>query len=581
MIEALKDFFGLEDEEEKKLEPEGYIVQASEWPEKVNKRITESVSSTAQKGVSGIEITANHPDSITNQAAREIKNFQEQENISVNIHATMQLRTAMAEENNYNRVHQYMKGYIKKAGDINADYVNLHTSAFPSPEIGRMRGVRYEVMVTPKGEPLKDFIVDLSKKHYSSETYEWLVKEWNKIGLIGRWDVIEVIEDGEIEKLIPDEYVSKIREQILRRRRRQAEITGRNPDDVEVTWGEALEEAKKNYENEGTHIMKRFKELPKEDDLRIKILKRAAKHVLEEKGDILFEERNVMNEFRVYKLMGWWMYENGHPIWRRICGNQDPDELKEQSSGERGMKKLVDAVAGRYLEGHVKHWIEDLEENDVKITLETPDARNPEYLGHYRLVRPERIYHVVKTINHPNVKLCFDFEHIATHGYDVKKLLDEAPDNLGEETYLVHLSSSPSPGHEHFPIQKGERELYEMLWKLKTKGFEEGYLTFERGGGEGAGGQGDTVWEESIPRIKEMAIFLEDNISPDELPDWFYGYDEKEFKRDQAVVLSKTFEPLKGLIESPQMGDTLLGEYAVETEPRMRGEDGWKTEEHQ
>ena len=570
MINQLKKFFGVSSER-RKMEPEGYIVQASEWPEQVNKRITQSVSSTAQKGVSGIEITANHPESITERAAREIKNFQEQEEIKVNLHATMQLRTAMAEQNSYERVEEYMKGYIRKADDIGADYVNLHTSAFPSPEIGRSRGVRYEVMVTPEGEPIKNFIKQLANKNPDSKTFEWLVKEFDKIKLVSRWEIIEVITDDRndyFEKLISEDEILNAKENI----KRSIEAAG-NERAPEVSREEAIEKIKAEY-SRSNKIVKKFRDM--DEDYRVEVLKQAAQSVLEEKGDVLFEERRVMNEFRVYKLIGWWMYENGHSIWRKICGRRSPEELKDE--GE--MKLLVDAVAGRYIEGHIEHWKDLLDKTGVTITLETPDARNPEFLGHYRLVDPTRIYHVISAIDHPNVRLCFDFEHIATHGINVNEVLGNAPRNLGDFTYLVHLSSNPSPGHEHFPLQKGEKGLYEMLWTLKTKGFNSGYLTIERGGGQGGGGQQDEIWKRSISIVKDMAMYLEDDVSPNDLPIEFFGYDDKEFKRDRATIRSNTFKPIQGLIESPELEDTLLGKHATESEPRMRG-GGWKSEEHQ
>ncbi len=573
MIDTVKSFFGISTDE-RKLEPEGYTVQASSWPEVAGERILETVSSVAQKGVSSMEITLNHPESLTEHAVEEIKIFHEQEDVKVNIHASLDLRLAMAEKKSYRRVDEYMKGFIAKAKEIGADYINVHTSNFPSPELGRMRGIMYEVMVHPDGEPISKFVEErLMKRHSDSETFDWLVRDLRKkAGIPNDWWISEAIsgDSGYLDKLISDKEVDEYYRAKKEDLQNQAKRLGRDPDEVDVSRQNAKEELKERYMSNRELIIKRFREM--DDDFKLDVSRKAFENMINE-GQVDLER--IFNEFRTYQLIGWWMYEKGHPIWRKICGNRSPKDLEES----KDMDLLVDAVAGRYIQGHVKNWKQALENSGVVVTLETPDARENEFLGYYRLVDPTRIYNVIKAIDHPNIKLCFDFEHIATQGINVKEILRKSPDGLGRETYLVHISSRPSPGHEHFPLQKGEIELYEMLWELKIRGFESGYITFERGGGQQTG-EGDKIWKESISRAKEMAMFLEDEVSPSELPDWFYGYDDKEFKRDQAVIMSKTFEPLKGLIESPELEDTFLGKHAVEKEPRMRG-DGWKKEEHQ
>ncbi len=581
MLETVKKSFGLS-KEERKLEPEGYVVQTSGWPEQMHQRVLEYISDVAQKGVPSIEVTLNHPESLTPHAIEEVKTFHEQEDVKVNIHASLDLRAAMAEMKSYKRVDEYMKGFIDRADKIEADYINLHTSNFPSPELGRTRGVRYEVMVTPEGDPVNEFVEDLVRKHFDSETLYWLVKDLRKrTRIIDRWRIQERLLDEDedyFEEIIGSEKIQEKIEEFKNNKEALEQKYGK-----ELSWDEieqlpeqlprptrenALEKLREEYEAGKKSILREFREMP--EDFKTEVAKEVFQEVIEE--DEVDLER-MFNEFRMYKLIAWRMYETGNSIWRRICGDRNPEEIEEDGD----MNLLVDAVAGEYLRGHVKNWKDDLEDTDVVVTFETPDAREKQFLGYYRLVDPERIYQVVRSIDHPQVKLCFDFEHIATQGLNPKQILEETKSDIGEETYLVHLSSRPSPGHEHFPLQKGEIHLYEMLWELKQKGFESGYLTFERGAG--GGGQGDEAFKESIPIAKQMAMYLEDDIAPDELPVEFYGYDDKEFKRDKAVIESNTFEPIKGLIESPQMQDTFLGKHATESEPRMRGE-GWEAEEH-
>lgn len=505
----IRDFFGIKDEESKKFEPSGYKISVSGWPEQANQTISEYVSSAAHKGTDHIEISTNHPSSFTNHDIEELKYFKEQGEVKVNIHAPMSLRVARAERTDYRRVEEHMEAYIEIAKDLECDYINVHTSAYPSPEMMLPRRTRRNIMVTPDGDRNGFEFIHAEAEKDKSAALDWLVDYF--------YDTRLRISDRDLLNEL---------------------------------------QSKKGAE-EGYEYFKNLDEAEKE-----KMKKELVRDSILERDEV------PLSEFDMYRMIAWKMYEERDGIWRGICGEKDPEQLDED--GE--MDKLIDAVAGKYLEGHINNWKDFLEGTDIVMTFETPDCRDRDLLGYYRLVDISRIYHVISGIGHPNFKICIDLEHIATHGLNPLEQIKKAPAGLGDDVYLVHLSSRPSPGHDHKPIEKGEKDLYEMLWNLRQKGFEGGYMVFERGGGEES-----EIWQESVPNLKEMAMLLEDEISPDELPAEFYGYTDSEFRRDEAVIHSHMFDPVQGLIETPELRDTFLGSYAI-GEKRKRPEE-WQKEE--
>lgn len=504
------------DEDGKKLEPDNYKISVSGWPEQANQTISEYVSSAAHKGANHVEITPNHPTSFTRHDIEEIKVFREQNEVEINIHAPMSLRTARAERTDYRRVEDHMEGYVELAKELGCDYINIHTSAHPSPQMRLPRRTRRNVMLTPDGEMTAQELIHEEAEKDDSAAFNWFVDYFmeNYIRDLNHQDIGERV-------LMSDEF-------------RESE-----------------------YEDVNKYIQE---EVSPEERIEI------ARDIVKDR--ILSRDELPVSEFDMYRLMAWKMYEKNDKIWRKICGDKDPIQLDED--GE--LDKLVDAVSGKYIEGHINNWKDMVEEAGIVVTFETPDCRDKDLLGYYRLVDLTRIYHVISSIGHPNFRVCVDLEHIATHGLDPMKQIKEAHPRLGEHVYLVHLSSRPSPGHEHKPIEKGEKDLYEMLWNLKKKGFENGYMVFERGGGEES-----EIWKESVPNVKEMAMFLEDDVSPDQLPAEFYGYTDSEFRRDEAIIRSHMFDPIEGLIETPNLRDTFLGSYAI-TEKRQSPEK-WQGEE--
>ncbi|MFB6088803.1 MAG: sugar phosphate isomerase/epimerase family protein [Candidatus Aenigmatarchaeota archaeon] len=248
-------------------------------------------------------------------------------------------------------------------------------------------------------------------------------------------------------------------------------------------------------------------------------------------------------EMMAYEIMARWMYHNNDYLWQKICDGKHPDDVDEM--------KHDAAVSGKYLQGQIEDALDRAKEKDVKILIENGHG-SPRIIHYMRLVRPENVYYVIKSINDPYVRMCVDFEHI-TIGWDPLDVLDNCPGDFGEYVESLHLSK-PTPEHEHMPIERGNVFVYELLWKMKELGFREGTLIFEPGGQETGERIQDTVYS-----MREMVKYLSRDVSPDELPEEYFGLTDQEMVHERRIIETHTFDPLKGLLHSPELTDTFFG----------------------
>ena len=276
-------------------------------------------------------------------------------------------------------------------------------------------------------------------------------------------------------------------------------------------------------------------------------------------------------EFVAYIIIAWDMYENKDPLWKHICNNKNPDELMK--NGEEN--KLVDAVAAKYLEGHIKKIQKDLEKNKIMLLIETPDCRNQSYRGYFRLVRPSDVCFLMKKIDSPYVRSTIDFEHIATHGLDIMKEIKALGNRDGEYVKMLHTGSQPSQAHLHKPVERGDLFLYKLIWELRKRGFKDGWILFEWSGR----GRKEEIekWEQSVQNLKQMAILLENDIPPDELPPEFFGMTSGEIERERRIIERNMFNPLQGTLEAPELSHTWFGGEIIK---KKKPKEVWEKEEY-
>ncbi|MBI4176899.1 MAG: hypothetical protein HY516_00875 [Candidatus Aenigmarchaeota archaeon] len=225
--------------------------------------------------------------------------------------------------------------------------------------------------------------------------------------------------------------------------------------------------------------------------------------------------------------------------------------------------------------------------NKFVVTFETPQIEQKQE-GLLRIVRSEHIYHLVKKIRtfkgdknflSDYVFISLDFEHMLTHNLNIDLELDELPPDGGFLCKVIHVGQ-PKPIHPaHAPIYVGSEAqelIYRYLYKLRSKGFKDGWVVFERGGG-----QSPLEWmRSSVYAMRLIVEYLEKETHPDKLPPEFYGVSpESEFseQRQMSVIQNHFFAPLAGTLAVPEEEHTFLGRVATER-PGLTPEK-WKKEE--
>ncbi len=335
------------------------------------------------------------------------------------------------------------------------------------------------------------------------------------------------------------------------------------------------------------------------------------------------------DERLAYELVGRLL--QGSSQWKKICytdyvrsqmkaqftaegktfkGDEDITVENLFRSNDRRVQALVSTVvAMEYINGHfealmqfrdpntgkftevisksgatIKDYIKD---NKIVVTFETPQIEAKQE-GLLRIVRSEHIYQLAKKIrsfkgNENYLSDCvfmsLDFEHMLTHNLNIDLEIDELPPDGGALCKVIHVGN-PKPVHPaHAPIYIGSeaQELnYRYLYKLRKKGFKDGWIIFERGGG-----QSPLEWmRSSVFALRLIVEYLEKEMDPDKLPPEFYGITpESEFseQRQMTVVEQYFFAPLSGTLAIPEEEHTFLGRVATER-PGMTP-DKWKKEE--
>ncbi len=245
-------------------------------------------------------------------------------------------------------------------------------------------------------------------------------------------------------------------------------------------------------------------------------------------------------------------------IWKEITNGGDV--TKEKWREEKGGANWVPAVTAAYLWGHVnpdrcpkkQEGIEDpkpiLEKYKMFFAFETPMATGEETL---RLGRVSHIVTMVKNMNSPWCCVANDAEH------QLSALIDPVEDikkNLkfgdGRWVKVIH-TGYPSPlAPAHMPIPLGSEAqmyVYNLLWELRKKGFEEGWIIFERAGGQ------EPV-KESILSLRQIVKYLKMGIPPDKLDEEFFGIKPEgpETSRQWVNIKDHVMEPIKGLLVIPE-----------------------------
>lgn len=426
-------------------------------------------------------------------------------------------------ETEYIHSHERLIQHIEGCGRIGAEYVNIHPSeTTPFLRLGvHLQPTR---LVDPWGRPLKKFL----------EENKWLF-EWT-------------IESPLTSEIFMHGYRS-------------------------ITLESAIENEKRDLKR------KEKRELTSEEIKEIEeYVKQHFKNQL-----INFVTTDVLtygSERLAYFIVAKWMQHEGDALWTSIVGKRitDDDLFKLDS-----IQKWVPAVSAKYIWGHfnpTEKQFKDpkslLQKHKMYFVFES-QMGSAGIEGMYRICRPRDMVFLCSAIKSEWVGVCFDFEHVLSQNIDPKKEIESFPGNGGKWVKVCHLGWPTPHVPAHAPLFLGSKQqlwVYERLYELRKKGFEDGYLIFERAGPIGGG---DPV-QQSILVLRLIKKFLEKDTEPKELPEEFFGLQSggPDVKRQELAIREHALDPLKGLLMFPEEEFTFL---SAEAAKKGKGEE-WKREKY-
>lgn len=509
----------------------------------------------------------------------------------------------------HRRLHLYFDTFYEKfvkqgLKDYLPRYIDFHISIMMS--MGYF-GERYRIA----GIPMVTFHGEYDWKEKFLDKHEDL-KDWFRESMvlivIGREAPVvfrpdELKERAEFE--IAAEKAEEIRktnpEEYERRRREFIERTGAPPrtvNDLKEIYGTQVEPTSKEV---GDSLIDQWLEYSR----------------------MRFTAGSISDEEVAYAIIAKYLElkrnDPNEPLWKLFFGEKTMKELENEwkkplinvNTNEIYLHPDIIAMVGcRYIIGHFqtdpkieylgesykvnperekdpffsKSAIEKLKQLGLILVFENPEAA-PGSEGLRRIFRGKQMYNFVKAaqqvLKTNQIRLLIDFNHWLNQSIDPERELDliskVAPD-FGKYVYATHIYD-PVGVHEHMPFEIPSDEqvrMYSWLYKLRQLGFEEGYLTFERGGGQNM----LEIARSVVPALRQMKDHLEKKIDPKNLPLEFHGISPEGILSEQrqlVIIREHARDPLKGLIIAPEEEHTALGRAALE-KPGMTAEK-WKKEE--
>lgn len=314
------------------------------------------------------------------------------------------------------------------------------------------------------------------------------------------------------------------------------------------------------------------------------------------------------------------------PLWKLFFGDKALEEIEKGWGTKERPKKLINVPKGeiyldpeivamvscRYIMGHFeaeplpeyigeifkkvperekdasfyrKSAIDKLKGIKLTLVFENPELSENQIEGLQRIIRGKHMYNLIKACEQvfktENIRLLIDFNHWLHNAVDPGKefevLRKEAPD-FGKYVKAAHIYE-PLPIHWHNPFDipsDQQFKIYRWLFQLREMGFKEGYLVFERGGGQNP----FEVTRTAVLAIREIIKNLDKDIDPKKLPLEFYGISSEGIlspERQMVIIREHARDPLRGLIIAPEEEHTALGKEAL-AKPGMTPEK-WKKEE--
>jgi hypothetical protein len=591
--------------------------------------VVRKVGYALTRGAGVIEIGTNVPHETTYTDGKEIRYVAKSQGLEITYHGSLTVPYCVGDRESYNEAQDVMRKSVKSAVFSGASYVNFHASLWPWPELITYAETKLRfVMVDWNGRHIKELLKEKEKLR------KWFIQRYGREygGIILKPEVALAIE-------------SRAREA---GRRKIAEMIDELRSEQEELEKRIREEKRKPTEAEikrMVEIGKKIRELT-EKGIDTETFEKEYAKLLEEELEkhlskgLPWQREEWGNDNDITRIVAHYLFFYQDPIWKEMLeaypqieekfgpiNYEVPKDEEEKSwleiAFERADKEggrisrifkefYYGMVAMKYFEGHMiklfKEFIgeelpEEIEKSEIipkedkqelkkilenlKVTIEVPDARDPRYAGMYRIWRPIQIYIIVKIVREEFKKdkktkkfadrifMLLDFEHIATQGVDpleeIKFLVAKVPD-VGKYILSCHVTT-PNPLHTHLPLQMGDTYVYRILYELRKAGLGKHhttYLIFERGGFR-------DPFQQSVRVLKLMTSYLERDVEVKLLPPEYFGLPSSpDFARQRVVIFEHALDPLKGVLAVPEEQYTYMGKAALEKGKRP---EEWKKEE--
>ncbi len=293
-------------------------------------------------------------------------------------------------------------------------------------------------------------------------------------------------------------------------------------------------------------------------------------------------------------------------IWSNRYGKARLVEWLGKTDRRRLLKRIVAAVAAKYIQGHLfvkkngrkmgamKYLIgktgiagdeadmsiyEYCKRHRIRIYFENGFSREQQFHpeGKLRMMHMEDHCRMVKVIDDGEwVGYCPDFEHIVVNLIDPMKDIEKIPDGYAKYISEIHINAPRPINATHAPIEllsTDAEEIYRWLYGLWKKGMKAAYMIWEMG--SYGVRQTALAFRKFKEELDKPLKGLGEPTPPDKLPPEFFGIDEKLEAFTKMAVMENAFAPLEGLLLIPEEKHTFLGKAAKDRQ--KLGE--WATEE--
>lgn len=526
----------------------------------------------------------------------QVRRVKEAQGIDIGLHLPVEVDLTLADAFSWRYMHEMVKTGATSAQDIGSKFILFHTSSHMRPNITSMFG-RPEGrnrLVGPDGTNLGDWIE-------TNKLKDWFMAKFIKVlfsamGAAGDPSVIEFFEKEESfengEKKVSEQIKASIKNVENEKKRLISirESLRRNPSRTP------------EEESQLNEIEARINEI---DYRRRAVVEEDMKKAIgDEKAGEYFNVADYIGRYNFNQIFEYWkkqgseaeeyvayltvakkLFRDRGAMWKIVKSNEDPYQITREANRALGqgalipevIKQIVAAVAGEYINGHLKSSspqygiyatgskssyasIYDFcRDNKIHIFIETAMPERGGEGGELRLIRVMDHINVLKAIDGgENISYCIDFEHLITNLVDpIKEAMTIAPGD-GKYIRMVHLNAPRPLTGAHAPVDPLSLDMliiYKWLYSLKKSGMNDAYL----------------LWEMGSYGVKQSAIAFRNIISelskspptdPKELRPEFFGIDEEMNSRQMVSIRQHAFEPIKGMMVVPEEEWTMLGEIA-------------------